>query len=259
MQQQTPGAPGAYAANARQAQSSPVNQLPSAGASAQPQSQAWQPETSRWDSGASRSGSHYGSMPSAGRMPSDPSLGSGTAASMTMSGQPSPGAESLRSPSGSASQSPPANEQRPSNPPLALDGYCSVTLAEKEQWVKGDPRYGVIHRGKTYLFSGADEAKRFFGNPDRFAPVLSGNDVVVAVEENRQVTGKREHGAWYDGKVYLFSSDTSLGKFGLEPARYAAAAAQTVSASARRPSRPSDPPPLNQNSGDSPYGSGARY
>jgi len=143
---------------------------------------------------------------------------------------------------------------------LALDGYCSVTLTEKERWVKGDPRYGVIHRGRTYLFSGAEEAKRFFADPDRFAPVYSGNDVVVAVEENRQVPGKREYGAWYEGRVYLFSNDTSLGKFGLDPSRYASAAAQGPSASARRSPGHQEPPPVNPTSGYTwPYGPPARY
>jgi len=122
-----------------------------------------------------------------------------------------------------------------------MDGYCPVLLGEKEQWVKGDPRYGVIHRGRTYLFVGPEEAKRFFADPDRYAPVLSGMDVVLALEENRQVPGRREYGAWYEGRVYLFAGETSYRKFVQAPPRYAAAALQASVGTARRPA---PPPPV---------------
>ncbi len=112
--------------------------------------------------------------------------------------------------------------------------------------MKGDSRYGVIHRGRTYLFAGPEEAKRFFADPDRYAPVLSGIDVVVAVEENRQVPGTRQYGAWYEGRMYLFSSEASYRKFDQDPARYAAAAVQVAQASSRRPAGRSEPPPLDR-------------
>jgi YHS domain-containing protein len=85
------------------------------------------------------------------------------------------------------------------------------------------------------LFAGPEEAKRFFADPDRYAPVLSGIDVVVAVEENRQVPGRREYGAWYEGRMYLFSNEASFRKFDRDPGRYSAAAAQVAQASSRRP------------------------
>jgi protein disulfide-isomerase len=138
---------------------------------------------------------------------------------------------------------------------LGLDGYCPVVLSEKEQWVKGDPRYGVIHRGRTYLFAGPDEAKRFFVNPDRYAPVLAGIDVVVAVEENRQVPGKRDYGAWYEGRIYLFAGEVTYRKFDLEPGRYAAAAMQAATATARRPAGRQDAPYSNRNPGYPPQSS----
>ena len=122
--------------------------------------------------------------------------------------------------------------------PLAMEGYCPVSLAEKERWVKGDPRYGVNHQGKTYLFVGPREADRFFTDPERFAPVMSGMDVVLAVDENRQVPGRREFGAWYpryQGRVFLLSSEATYQKFAQDPARYAAAAAQrSANSMARR-------------------------
>ena len=108
------------------------------------------------------------------------------------------------------------------NPPLALDGYCAVSLTEKERWVRGNPRFGVIHEGRTYLFAGPEEARRFYNDPDRYAPVASGNDVVLLAERGERVPGRREHGAWYEGRVYLFASEDSYSKFAADPRRYAA-------------------------------------
>jgi len=210
----------------------------------QVRSQAWQPEITQWNGGAMPApAANYnpGQVPS-GQEPS-PGLAAGSQYPLLPEGRNSPHFSS-------ANQSPPSwtnppevprqpDLANPAAPPaLGLDGYCPVTLLEQERWVRGDPRYGVIHRGRTYLFVGPEEAKRFFADPDRFAPVLSGIDVVLAVEENRQVSGKREHGAWYEGRMYLFSSEASLRKFDQDPSRYAAVANQVARANLHsQPSR----------------------
>ncbi|MGO8749043.1 MAG: thioredoxin fold domain-containing protein [Thermoguttaceae bacterium] len=120
------------------------------------------------------------------------------------------------------------------NPPLALEGYCPVTLCEKSRWEKGNPRFGVIHLGRTYLFAGAAEAKRFYNDPERFAPVVSGNDVVLLVEEGRTVSGERKFGGWFEDRMYLFSSELSYQKFEASPARYVAAVKKPTVTTASR-------------------------
>ncbi len=107
------------------------------------------------------------------------------------------------------------------NQPLGLDGYSPVALCEKQQWVPGDSRWGAIHRGRTYLFATPDEQRRFFSDPDRYAPVGSGNDVVLAAEQGQAVPGKREHGVFYGNRIFLFSSEESLAKFTRKPDVYA--------------------------------------
>ncbi len=107
------------------------------------------------------------------------------------------------------------------NTPLCLDGFCPVSLYEKQQWLPGDRRWGAIHRGRTYLFTGPEEQRRFFTDPDRFAPVGSGNDVVLAAEQGRAVPGMRKHGVFFGNRIYLFSSEESLAKFAEKPEAYA--------------------------------------
>lgn len=144
------------------------------------------------------------------RAPSSPSSG------MT---QPSPPA-SLATTMSSRPSSKPKVEIPPGNPPLALEGYCPVSLTDKQRWVLGNPRWGARHEGRTYLFAGPEEQQKFLANPDRYAPVLSGLDVVQLVEATQMSDGRREFGAWFGGRVYLFSSEESYQKFSSDPYRY---------------------------------------
>ena len=107
------------------------------------------------------------------------------------------------------------------NPPWGLEGFCPVTLVEKQQWVPGDRRFGAVHRGRTYLFTGAEEQHRFLADPDRYAPVASGNDIVMATEQGQTVSGMREHGVFFGNRIYLFSNEATLERFSKNPNLYA--------------------------------------
>ncbi len=119
---------------------------------------------------------------------------------------------------------PPANAAlSPSvNPPLALDGFCPVSLIEKHKWVPGDKRWGAYHLGRTYLFAGPEEQSKFLANSnyDRYAPVASGADVVIAAEEHKLVPGMREHGVFFKDRIFLFANEASLQKFSANPFYY---------------------------------------
>ncbi len=105
--------------------------------------------------------------------------------------------------------------------PLTLDGFCPVTLAEKENWEKGNPQWGAIHRGRTYLFASGECQQRFLADPDRYSPVLSGFDPIKYIDQGQVVTGKRRHGMWFRGQMYLFADEASLDRFRQFPDFYA--------------------------------------
>jgi len=127
-----------------------------------------------------------------------------------------------------ARYSAPPSSPAVSHPPLGLDGYCPVRLCQQQDWVMGDRRFGAIHRGRTYLFAGPQEQQQFLANPDRFSPVASGHDPVIALDHRQAAPGFREHGVFYDGRVYLFSNEDSLQRFSQNPHRYAAEILQAM-------------------------------
>ncbi|HEV7226780.1 MAG TPA: thioredoxin family protein [Pirellulales bacterium] len=116
----------------------------------------------------------------------------------------------------------------PGSPPLALEGYCPVTLVESRSlpsgapWQVGDPNVGAIHRGMLYLFTNAANQQKFLANPDRYSPVLRGHDPVLALDKNQAVPGRREFGVFCEGRIYLFSSEATLEHFARNSKRYSA-------------------------------------
>jgi YHS domain-containing protein/thiol-disulfide isomerase/thioredoxin len=113
-------------------------------------------------------------------------------------------------------------------PPLGMDGFCPVSLVRDERWTKGDPRFGVIHRGRTYLFAGPDEKELFYADPDEYSPVLAGIDPVELTTSGATILGQRAHGVVYRKRVYLFSSEGNLQQFWEEPERYASPIRQAM-------------------------------
>lgn len=104
--------------------------------------------------------------------------------------------------------------------PVGLDGFCPVTLIDKGVWAEGRAQWGVRHRGRTYLFTGPGEQQAFLAAPDRYAPGLSGDDPVLALDSGRQVPGQRRYGVTYQSRMYLFSSPDTRATFAADPQRY---------------------------------------
>jgi protein disulfide-isomerase len=133
--------------------------------------------------------------------------------------------------------SPASVDLPPGVPPLALDGFCPVQLTENDRWTMGNRRWGAIHEGRTYLFAGPDEQNRFLADPTRYAPVLSGDDVVKLVDEGRRLAGGRAYGCWFQGKLYLFASLETYEQFARNPFRYSSRLEAASSPSNRPPLR----------------------
>ena len=108
-------------------------------------------------------------------------------------------------------------------PPLALEGYCPVSILDMRKWVNGDPAYRVLYDGRTYRFANQQGKRMFEANPAKYVPALGGDCVVALVEMGKRVPGKIRHASFHDGRLFLFSNADAHKMFQARPATYAGA------------------------------------
>ena len=113
-------------------------------------------------------------------------------------------------------------------PPVALEGYCPVTLMEQKKWIQANPQYGVIHDGRTYLFASEVEQKKFLADPFRFSPMLSGYDPVAFAQRGEMIEGKRSYGVKYKDQIFLFADKDAREAFIRSPQPFAEQARQAM-------------------------------
>ena len=194
-------------------------------------------------------------MPRQPEMPALPGADAPRTGSLAMGASPHPAAASApptspasltASPRAARSETPPQAAQLGPNtrlvpasqaPPIALDGFCPVTLVEtvlrnpqdRSAWKKGDPQFGAVHRGRTYLFTSAEQQQKFLQRPDAYAPMFSGYDPVRYAERGEIVEGKRAYGLLTpDQRLFLFADEASYNKFNQSPGNYISAARQAM-------------------------------
>ncbi len=118
-----------------------------------------------------------------------------------------------------------------STPKLAMEGYCAVTVIDEDKWVEGNPKFGVIHLGKLYLFSSAAKMQTFLKDPEPYTPVLNEIDVVRFFEERQVVQGKRRFGMRdpVHQRMFFFADEAAMNHFFNDYLRYTDAAIEVMS------------------------------
>ncbi len=111
----------------------------------------------------------------------------------------------------------PADVRQFNAPPIALKGYCPVELCRNGQWVQGDPRWTVIHQGVAYRLSGNEQRLQFLAHPEQFVPANEGNDLVISINQHRNVPGELSFCAAFKGRIYMFSSSATQLEFQKNP------------------------------------------
>jgi|HubBroStandDraft_6_1064221.scaffolds.fasta_scaffold10924_1 YHS domain-containing protein len=102
-----------------------------------------------------------------------------------------------------------------------LKGFCPVALHERRQLVDAVPVYSSIYHNRRYYFSSAEAQSRFDQQPEKYAPVAGGIDVVAKVNSDQTVEGTLDFAVWYKDRLFLFSSPESVEAFSLNPLPYA--------------------------------------
>ena len=99
----------------------------------------------------------------------------------------------------------------------SVSRFLSCFAIGKARVGNGRSAFGMQHHGRTYLFAGPEEQQKFLANPDRFSPVMSGDDPVLALDQGQHVAGSRMYGVSYADHVYLFTSEQTLQMFQQNP------------------------------------------
>lgn len=117
-----------------------------------------------------------------------------------------------------------------STPKLAMEGFCAVTVIDEDKWVEGNPKFGVVHLGKLYLFSSAEKMETFLADPMPYTPVLNEIDVVRFFEERQIVAGKRRFGMRdpVHQRMFFFADEAAMNHFFNDYDRYTDAAIEVM-------------------------------
>lgn len=94
-----------------------------------------------------------------------------------------------------------------------LKGFCPVALRDDRQLVDSDEAYTVVHKSRTYTLSSKEALRKFEADPQKYAPVASGHDVILLTVEGRRVEGTLDHAVWYKDRLHLFSNRDTLSRF----------------------------------------------
>ncbi len=121
------------------------------------------------------------------------------------------------------SQQPPAEsiQRAQSQTPVALEGYCPVSLWTVNKWVKGNPSIRTAFDGHAYHFANQQGKKMFLADPARYVPVLGGDCVVSLVKMGKRVPGNIRHSVLHEGRLFLFAGESGKNLFVANPQTYA--------------------------------------
>jgi YHS domain-containing protein len=105
--------------------------------------------------------------------------------------------------------------------PLALEGYCPVSLKTMNRWVKGDPSVSSVFDGRTYHFANEQGKQMFTADSAKYVPVLGGDCVISLVKMHKRVPGNIRNATVHDGRLFLFANEQAKKMFTNKPKAYA--------------------------------------
>jgi len=118
----------------------------------------------------------------------------------------------------------PANRKSHREPgaekPLALGGFCPVSLVCDRKLVTGRAEHSVTHGGRIYRFSNPLMSERFRKEPHRFIPANGGLCPVNQSELGLSRPGDPRYGVLFRGHLYLCASTEDRQRFLEDPARF---------------------------------------
>jgi YHS domain-containing protein len=100
-----------------------------------------------------------------------------------------------------------------------LKGFCPVALRDEHDLQNALPEHASLFKGRTYYFSSADAKATFDEQPEQYAPIAGGNDVVMLKTKGTK-EGSLDFAVWYKDRLYLFTSQKTLEQFIATPSEF---------------------------------------
>lgn len=111
-------------------------------------------------------------------------------------------------------------EERRGAPEIAhMLGYCPVNL-RAGKFQRGKPEYRHVYQDRTYKFDSQAAMDEFIRNPQPYAPVMQGIDVIELQRTGRRVEGYLSFSCDYNGRFYLFRTAENQEAFLADPAKF---------------------------------------
>ncbi|MGC1276496.1 MAG: hypothetical protein WBC44_22580 [Planctomycetaceae bacterium] len=102
-----------------------------------------------------------------------------------------------------------------------FQGFCPVALHDRRELVDSRPEFICVFEGRTYEVSSAQAKVLFDADPEKYAPVNRGNDVVLTARGETEVEGNLNYAVWFKDRLYLFRTAETLREFDAAPKEYA--------------------------------------
>lgn len=104
--------------------------------------------------------------------------------------------------------------------PVTLEGFCIVTLRERQKWLPGSESNQLVFDGQLYWFAGQRQRAIFAATPQRYVPALGGNCVVTFAESGIRERGDPQFGILHNKQLFFFRSQAEQEKFQSEPNQF---------------------------------------
>lgn len=104
--------------------------------------------------------------------------------------------------------------------PLALEGYCPVTMTRTGRLVPGRADLTFLHSGSTYRFADPPALASFRARPSEYLPLDGGLCPVSRVDQGLSRPGTLAFGVVDSGRIILLADADARNRFARDPGRY---------------------------------------
>ena len=106
-------------------------------------------------------------------------------------------------------------------PSDGLKGFCPVAIRDERRLAVALDQFSCEHQAQTYRFSSAEALEKFQANPELYAPIAGGLDVVAVRQGIAVANGSLDFAVWYRHRLHLFSTTENLAAFRAAPRTFA--------------------------------------